>query len=155
MLQGKLPLSCCSVGTQTCVEGWTEVCCFLIFIFWGDKPFKWNRIFLQINECMCHTYCLGNCILKSLNFSEQNLLTNLSLVTTRFMFQELCRLQLWVSYQGNRLCELNLRLWSKILAYLGNFRVGPWFSVVNYKVGSLLTRVDHYNAVDLTSSAPA
>ncbi|CAI5682378.1 unnamed protein product [Oreochromis niloticus] len=31
VLQGKLPLSCCSVGTQTCVEGWTELLCLNCF----------------------------------------------------------------------------------------------------------------------------
>ncbi|XP_063327128.1 tetraspanin-4 [Pelmatolapia mariae] len=59
VLQGKLPLSCCSVGTQTCVEGWTEPC--------YQKARKW--LIKNITSVLVFGVCIGVVQILALVFS--------------------------------------------------------------------------------------
>lgn len=42
VLNGTLPSSCCSVGTDQCVDGWSEVCLLLSYkgSFWSTKSLE-------------------------------------------------------------------------------------------------------------------
>lgn len=59
VLQGKLPLSCCSVGTQNCVEGWTEPC--------YQKARKW--LIKNITSVLVFGVCIGVVQILALVFS--------------------------------------------------------------------------------------